>query len=196
MAFVGESERARGLVAARRRMNPPELMKALDRLRCHQDRIRDRLSSTRPICAPPPATRGSRPRSATEIDPSSTCTFSISQATARTIPRRRTRTSSRSASTRRPAPRELRHGPSAAAAESLLLDAGATCYGYCCDVTRTHVKGAGAAASSFAELIARTEAMQQRLCGEVEVGLPYERLHERAHEAGGRDLDRPRRSRR
>jgi Xaa-Pro dipeptidase len=77
--------------------------------------------------------------------------------------------------------RRAEHKP----AESLLLDAGATCFGYCSDITRTFVKGTGAAASTFADLVARTEAMQQKLCGEVAVGLPYERLHERAHEEVG-----------
>lgn len=67
------------------------------------------------------------------------------------------------------------------AAESLLLDAGATCNGYCSDVTRTYVKGAGATADAFAELLARTEAMQQRLCAAVVAGKPYETLHEEAH---------------
>jgi Xaa-Pro dipeptidase len=73
-------------------------------------------------------------------------------------------------------------------ADSLLLDAGATCFGYCSDITRTYVRGAGAAASAFKGLIDQTEAMQQKLCGEVKVGLPYERLHERSHEEVGRIL--------
>lgn len=66
-------------------------------------------------------------------------------------------------------------------ADSLLLDAGAACHGYCSDVTRTYVKGTGATASVFGELLARTEAMQQRLCAGVAVGKPYEELHEEAH---------------
>jgi Xaa-Pro dipeptidase len=65
--------------------------------------------------------------------------------------------------------------------ESLLLDAGAACHGYCSDVTRTYVKGAGATAETFADLLARTEAMQQRLCAAVVAGKPYEALHEEAH---------------
>jgi Xaa-Pro dipeptidase len=75
--------------------------------------------------------------------------------------------------------------PRARSADSLLLDAGATVYGYASDVTRTYVKGQGAARSTFAELIARTESMQRRLCEEAVAGLPYERLHERAHEEVG-----------
>jgi Xaa-Pro dipeptidase len=65
--------------------------------------------------------------------------------------------------------------------QSLLVDAGASYYGYCSDVTRTHVKGSGAAASAFAGLIASVEALQQQLCAAVEVGENYEALHDRAH---------------
>jgi Xaa-Pro dipeptidase len=67
------------------------------------------------------------------------------------------------------------------AAESLLLDAGATCRGYCADITRTWVRGQGATASSFAHLIAEVEAMQQRLCAALRVGMPYEDLHDESH---------------
>jgi Xaa-Pro dipeptidase len=70
-------------------------------------------------------------------------------------------------------------------AESLLLDAGACFEGYCSDITRTFVKGSGAAATTFADLVARVESMQQRLCSEAKPGLPYERLHERSHEEVG-----------
>lgn len=71
------------------------------------------------------------------------------------------------------------------AAESLLVDAAATCRGYCGDVTRTWVKGSGAAASAFAQLVAGVEAMQQRLCGAVKVGMPYEELHDESHRQVG-----------
>jgi Xaa-Pro dipeptidase len=67
------------------------------------------------------------------------------------------------------------------AAESLLVDAAATCRGYCGDVTRTWVKGTGAAASAFAQLVAGVEAMQQRLCAAVRVGMRYEALHDESH---------------
>ena len=70
-------------------------------------------------------------------------------------------------------------------AESLLVDAGAGCRGYGSDVTRTWVKGAGATASAFGALVAGVEAMQQRLCEAVKVGMPYEALHDESHRQVG-----------
>jgi Xaa-Pro dipeptidase len=72
-------------------------------------------------------------------------------------------------------------GPDGLGAESLLVDAGATCRGYCADITRTWVKGSGAAASAFGQLVAGVEAMQGRLCAAVRVGMPYEDLHDESH---------------
>jgi Xaa-Pro dipeptidase len=69
----------------------------------------------------------------------------------------------------------------AAPAQSMLLDAGASFAGYCSDITRTWVKGSGSSASAFAQLVAGVEAMQQRLCASVAVGLPFEELHEESH---------------
>ena len=66
-------------------------------------------------------------------------------------------------------------------AESLLVDAGATCRGYGSDVTRTWVRGEGAAASVFAHLVALVDEMQQRLCAAIRVGVPYEDLHDESH---------------
>jgi Xaa-Pro dipeptidase len=66
-------------------------------------------------------------------------------------------------------------------AESLLIDAGAAVHGYCSDVTRTYVKGTGATASTFAQLLARMETLQQHMCAGATVGKPYEELHEAAH---------------
>jgi Xaa-Pro dipeptidase len=66
---------------------------------------------------------------------------------------------------------------------ALLLDAGATCLGYCSDITRTWVRpGAGsAAAAAFAGLVTGVEAMQQRLCDGFTLGQPYEALHDECH---------------
>ncbi len=66
-------------------------------------------------------------------------------------------------------------------AETLLVDAGATCRGYGADITRTWIKGTGSAAAAFAELIAGVDRLQRRLCASVRVGSPYEDLHDESH---------------
>ncbi len=71
--------------------------------------------------------------------------------------------------------------PRAVAAHSLLVDAGATCFGYCSDITRTWVKGSDAPSTLFRALVLRVEAMQMRLCDRVTLGEPYETLHNEAH---------------
>jgi len=72
----------------------------------------------------------------------------------------------------------LRHERSA---ESLLVDAGATCRGYGSDITRTWTKGSGAAATTFAQLVTEIERMQQRLCAAVRIGAAFEQLHDESH---------------
>lgn len=64
---------------------------------------------------------------------------------------------------------------------SLLVDAGAKCLGYGSDITRTHARGDGAAARTFAELLARMEAMQQEIIRRIRPGMPYEDLHDDSH---------------
>jgi Xaa-Pro dipeptidase len=68
-----------------------------------------------------------------------------------------------------------------AGATSLLVDAGVNYFGYASDVTRTYVRGASAEVDAFAALLAGVEKLQQKLCGEIVVGQPYEALHDRAH---------------
>jgi len=70
-------------------------------------------------------------------------------------------------------------------AQSMLVDAGAAFAGYASDVTRTWVKGKGAGASAFAQLVAQVEAMQQRLCAQARTGLHYEALHDESHRQVG-----------
>jgi Xaa-Pro dipeptidase len=64
---------------------------------------------------------------------------------------------------------------------SLLVDAGAKCLGYGSDITRSHVRGSGAAASRFGELLARMEALQQEIIRRIRPGLAYEDLHDDSH---------------
>jgi Xaa-Pro dipeptidase len=64
---------------------------------------------------------------------------------------------------------------------TLLVDAGAKCNGYGSDITRTVVRGDGAAARAFGELLARMERLQQEVCGRVRAGSGYEDLHDASH---------------
>lgn len=64
---------------------------------------------------------------------------------------------------------------------SLLVDAGAKCQGYGSDITRTSVRGDGAAARRFGELLARMEALQLEIIRRIRPGLPYEELHDDSH---------------
>ena len=80
----------------------------------------------------------------------------------------------------------IAYGKRAQPAGSLLVDAGASFAGYCSDITRTWVKGGGALSASYAQLVEGLEAMQQRLCASVRVGIAYEELHDQSHrEAAG-----------
>ncbi len=69
--------------------------------------------------------------------------------------------------------------------ESLLVDAGAGYRGYGSDVTRTWVRGAGATASAFAQVVSGLEAAQQATCASVAIGMRYEDLHDDAHRRVG-----------
>jgi Xaa-Pro dipeptidase len=79
-----------------------------------------------------------------------------------------------------------RRAPGNGGPRTLLLDAGATCLGYCSDITRTWVRDGGDATSAvFRALVEGVEGLQQRLCDAVAVGMPYEALHDRAHDEVG-----------
>jgi Xaa-Pro dipeptidase len=62
---------------------------------------------------------------------------------------------------------------------SLLVDAGARFQGYGSDITRTHVRGAGA--KPFGDVIARIDRLQQEICRRIAPGRPYEDLHDECH---------------
>ena len=64
---------------------------------------------------------------------------------------------------------------------SLLVDAGARCNGYGSDITRTYVRGAGAGAKRFGELLAHMERLQQAVIRKIKPGMPYEDLHDDCH---------------
>ncbi len=66
-------------------------------------------------------------------------------------------------------------------AQSLLLDAGATFLGYHADITRTWIKGDGAAADVFRALIDGVERLQLALCDGATAGRNYQDLHDQAH---------------
>ena len=60
---------------------------------------------------------------------------------------------------------------------SFLIDAGADCYGYAADITRTYARDAG----DFADLIAEMHGMQRHLAGRMLEGRSYVDLHLEAH---------------
>jgi Xaa-Pro dipeptidase len=67
---------------------------------------------------------------------------------------------------------------------SLLIDAGAEFAGYACDITRTH----SYEDAEFRALIARMDALQQRLCDRVRAGVDWRDIQLAAHDETGRLL--------
>ena len=73
---------------------------------------------------------------------------------------------------------------------TLLLDAGATCLGHASDITRTWVRdGDDATSAVFRAPLEGVEALQQRFCDTVAVGVGYEVLDDRAHDEVGALLE-------
>ena len=64
---------------------------------------------------------------------------------------------------------------------SLLVDAGARCNGYGSDITRTYVRGGGAGAKRFGDLVGRMDHLQQEVCSRIKPGMAYEDLHDDSH---------------
>ncbi len=64
---------------------------------------------------------------------------------------------------------------------SFLVDAGARCLGYSSDITRTYVRGTGAAAGRFGHLLAHVETLQQEIIRRIKPGMAYEDLHDDTH---------------
>lgn len=60
---------------------------------------------------------------------------------------------------------------------SFLIDAGADCYGYASDITRTY----SCTSSEFRDLIKRMDSLQQELVAEVKAGLDFSSLHLLTH---------------
>lgn len=65
---------------------------------------------------------------------------------------------------------------------SLLVDAGAKFNGYGSDITRSYVRGSGAGAKAFGELLARMEQLQQEVIRRIRPGKQYEELHDETHQ--------------
>nr|XP_061810420.1 xaa-Pro dipeptidase-like [Nerophis lumbriciformis] len=65
---------------------------------------------------------------------------------------------------------------------SLLIDAGGAHRGYCSDITRTY---AAKSEPAFGALVERMDVLQQKLLERIEVGMPYEALHDASHEMMG-----------
>ena len=185
LAFLGEDERRAASWRLADQMNPPELVKALDRLRvikseyeilCLDEANRRAAAGHHAVSA------AFRDGDRSELDLHLLYLQTTAQDDPETPYKNIVALGAHAATLHHISyDKQAQHRP----AESLLLDAGAVYQGYCSDITRTFVKGSGAAQSTFAELVARVEGMQQRLCGEIAVGQPYERLHERAHEEVG-----------
>ncbi|MBI1947567.1 MAG: Xaa-Pro dipeptidase [Deltaproteobacteria bacterium] len=76
----------------------------------------------------------------------------------------------------------VQYGKSRVPAGSLLVDAGACCFGIESDITRTVGRGTGAAADAFRALVAGLDRLQRELCARVKPGLPYQALHNQSHE--------------
>jgi len=182
VAFVGEA-RAHAITLGidEERLNPPTLVGPLDRLRAHKTpyEVLCLAEANRKAAAGHAAALAAfRAGGASELE----IHLRFLEATGQDDPE----TPYKNIVAEGPHAATLHHvsydkRPSPRGAQSLLVDAGATYMGYCSDITRTWVRGEGAVASAYGHLVDLVEKMQQRLCGAIRLGLPYEELHEESH---------------
>jgi len=178
VAFVGDDESAAAALGIAA-VNPPQLLRELDRLRVTKTAYEIEClaeANRRASSGHQELRRLFRDADLSELQLHLAYLGSTRQDDAET-PYKNIVALGRHAATLHHVSYEKRAQPS----QSLLLDAGATFAGYCSDVTRTWVKGGGASASAFQQLVAGVEAMQQRLCAMVRTGMQYEELHDESH---------------
>ena len=180
VAWIGDDlARAEALGIARENQNPPTLMAALDRLRTTKTafEIACLVEANRRAALGHEAVR----RAFAEGEHSELDLHLLYLRTTRQddpeTPYKNIVATGRNASILH----HVSYGRDATRAESLLLDAGATCLGYCSDITRTWVKRGGAASAAFTAILDGMEAMQKRLVHRVAAGMPYEDLHDESH---------------
>lgn len=180
VAFIGEDvARAASWRLAESAINPPELLRQLDALRVHKSAYEIACLAEANLRAAPGhiALRDAfRDGDASELELHLAYLRATGQDDPET-PYKNIVALGQNAATLH----HIAYGRTPTGAGSLLVDAGATCFGYASDITRTWVRGHGEAADLFRRLVNGVEALQLQLCAEVAVGLPYEALHERAH---------------
>lgn len=74
---------------------------------------------------------------------------------------------------------QQKRGREASPGHLLLIDAGATAFGYCSDITRTYLRNG--VDTVFEQLLARMDKLQRSLVDQVKIGLSYVEIHRATH---------------